>query len=232
MRSFEAEQIRSLPLFRDTTEANFSTLLKAAFLQRFPAHVVLIREAERPDFLHVVIDGTVELFSRQQDRETTIAILRPGATFILAAVIGDQPQLASACTLEASRILMIPAEAVRAIFELDQKFARAVVGELAHGYRSVMKELKNQKLRTSTERLANWMLQIDHEVGGEGSFRLPYDKRKLASKLGTTPENLSRNLAALAAHGVSVRGREIFLKDKKKLAALAQPTPAIDDPNY
>lgn len=232
MRSAEFEQVRCLPLFRDIAETSFSALLKAAFLQRFPAQVTLQNETERPDFLHVVVEGSVELFSGYCDRETTIAILRPVTTFILAAVVGDKPLLASARTLEASRVLMIPAEAVRSIFEQDQKFARAVVHELAIGYRSVMKELKNQKLRTSGERLANWMLQTDQQSGGEGSFRLPYDKRKLASQLGMTPENLSRNLAMLTDHGVAVRGREIILRDSKKLARLAQPTPAIDDLEY
>ena len=232
MPAFDTAQIRSLHLFQDVADAHFSVLMKAAFLQRFPSHVQLIGEGEKPDFLHVVMEGGVELLSRYDGRETTITIIRPVTTFILAAAIGDQPYLASGRTLEPSRVLMIPAETVRGVFDEDAAFARAVVGELSRAYRGVMKELKNQKLRTSLGRLANWVLRTHARAGGSGCFSIPFDKRTLASRLGMTPENLSRNLAALAEYGVAVRGREVTLKDIPRLADFAKPVPSIDDPDY
>jgi CRP/FNR family transcriptional activator FtrB len=167
MRSGDSELIRALPLFQEMDDAHFEELIKAAFLQRFPDHVVLIREGEFPDFLHVVVEGSVELFAANRNRETTIGALRPVTTFILAAVVQDQVYLKSARTLAPSRILMIPAEAVRAIFSRDAGFARAIVRELAIRYRGIVRTLKNQKLRTGVERLANWILQADH---GSGRF--------------------------------------------------------------
>jgi CRP/FNR family transcriptional activator FtrB len=44
------------------------------------------------------------------------------------------------------------------------------------------------------------------------------------------PENLSRSLAELAEHGVSVRGSLIEIGDLAALRALAGPDPLIDDP--
>lgn len=232
MRPSDIEQIRSVHLFRDMTGAHFEALVKAAFLQRFPARVALIAEHDKPDFLHVVVEGAVELFSKHGRRETTISVCRPFTTFILAAVIGDLPYLASGRTLEPSRILMLPAEAVRSVFDHDSAFARAIVRELSRSFRGVMKELKSHKLRTSSERLANWILANEARAGGHGRFTLPYDKRTLASRLGMTPENLSRNLAQLADQGVVVRRREVVIRDRAKLAAFAMPTPSIDDPDY
>ena len=40
---------------------------------------------------------------------------------------------------------------------------------------------------------------------------IPFDRGTLASHIGTTRENLSRNLALLTEHGVRVRGREIVI---------------------
>jgi CRP/FNR family transcriptional activator FtrB len=190
--------------------------------------VVLFREGELPDFLYIVVEGTVELFSTHNGHETTIDTVRPVASFILAAVIQDDVYLKSARTLGPCRILMIPAEAVRTIFGRDAGFARAVVGELALRYRSVVRALKNQKLRTGTERLANWILQTDHVGGGKGRFTLPYDKRTLASLLGMTPENLSRNLATLADQCISNEGRDVAILDRDKLTRAANPNPLID----
>ena len=161
MRQSDWKLIRALPLFSDMSEANFATLVSAAFLQRFPQHITLINEGDLPDFLHIVVEGSVEMFSTHDGHETTIDIMRPVTTFILAAVIRDDVYLKSARTLTPAQILMIPAQTVRDVFGRDAAFARAIVNELAERYRGVVRSLKNEKLRTSAERLANWILQTD-----------------------------------------------------------------------
>mgnify|MGYP000849602437 FL=1 len=230
MRAQDSDLIRSLPLFRDMSGALFEELIHAGYLQRFPAHVVLIKEGELPDFLHVTVEGAVELFATYEGAETTIEILRPITTFILAAVIQDDVYLKSARTLMPARVLMIPAPAVRSVFGRDANFARAVVSELALRYRAVVRELKNQKLRTGLERLANWILRSDIENGGAGRIELAYDKRTIAALLGMTPENLSRNLATLAADCITSENRTITIIDRERLVAIARPNPLIDGP--
>ncbi len=230
MRRSDRDLARALPLFCNVSAAHFDRLMNAAFLQQFPPHVVLIEEGNLPDFLHIVEDGTVELFSRSAERETTLDIIRPVTTFILAAVIRDEVYLKSARTLTPARILMLPAATVRDVFDCDAHFARAIVTELAARYRSLVRALKDQKLRTGVERLANWILEEDQRQGGHGRVILAHEKRTLSSRLGMTPENLSRNLADLSAHGVAGRGREIVISDREALQRLAKPNPLIDGP--
>jgi CRP/FNR family transcriptional activator FtrB len=228
MRSSDLELVRDLALFRDMAQEHVDALVAAAFLQKFPQHVTLTREGDTPDFLHVLVEGSVELFAESGGRETTVEIIRPVATFVLAAVIRDEVYLQSARTLTPSQILMIPAEAVRDVFSRDAAFARAIVTELALRYRDVVRALKDHKLRTSAERLANWILETDRAQGGSGRIVLPHDKRTLAARLGMTPENLSRSLANLAAHGVAGSGREIVITDRTALQDWAKPDPLID----
>jgi CRP/FNR family transcriptional regulator, transcriptional activator FtrB len=118
---------------------------------------------------------------------------------------------------------------VRDVFSRDAAFARAVVGELAERYRSLVRSLKNEKLRNSAERLANWILQTGSEQGNEHSVALPFDKRTLASRLGMTPENLSRNLSALSKYGVRSTGRDIVVDDPSALKQFAKQNALIDD---
>ncbi len=230
MRCEDIEQMRQLPLFRGVASAHADAMLKVSFLQRFPAHVELAREGDPADFLHVVVDGQVELFSAYRDRETTVAVIGAGQSFIVAAVVLDRIYLKSARALLPSRVLLIPADAVRRYFGEDAAFARALAVELATAYRSVVKELKNQKLRSSLERLANWLLARDAETGGGGRFELPFDKKILASRLGMAPEVLSRSFASLAPYDVTVRGPAITIGDRIALKTLAQPAATIDDP--
>lgn len=229
MRSHEIEEMRYLPLFNGVGAAHIEAMLKASFLQRFPAHVELAREGEPADFLHVIVDGQIEMFSTYRDRETTISVIGPGQSFIVAAVITDQIYLKSARALLPSRVLLIPAEAVRRVFGEDAAFARALALELAGAYRGVVRELKNQKLRSSLERLANWLLVHDIETGQTGRFALPFDKKILASRLGMAPEVLSRSIAALVPYGVVVSGPAVEIADRKSLNRLACPSSTIDD---
>jgi len=230
VRPADIDHVQTLPLFRGMEPARFDELVAGAMLQRFPAHVELIREGDRPDFLHVVVEGLVELYSERNEDELGFSLLRPYSTFILAAVARDSLYLNSARTLSAARVLMIPAETVRAAVDADPAFARAIVLELAMAYRRVLKELKDRKFRPTIERLANWLLREMEHSGAGGRLRLPFDKRKLAAHIGTTPENLSRTFAALGAHGVEAHGREITISDTAQLIEIAKPDPLIDDP--
>lgn len=221
--------IRALHPFADMNETHFEQLMQASFVQTFPPQVQLISEGEDSDFLHIALSGCVELFSSWNGRETTMASLRPISIFILAATIRDAPYLMSARTLERSRIALIPSQSVRDMFDKDSSFARAIVGELAMCYRSVVKSHKDLKLRTSTERLANYLLRRHGQSGGNGSVALRLEKKKLASLLGMTPENLSRALRNLSDYGVTVEGTRIVLGDVGRLTEFAQPSDLIDD---
>lgn len=211
------------------SESNFDTLMQAAYLQTFPTQLDLITEGDPADFLYVVIEGCVELCARSNGRESTMGMVRPVGTFILAAVLKDAVYLMSARTCQKSKILLIPSENVRDAFERDEAFARAIVVELANCYRGMVKEHKDLKLRTAVERLANRLLRYHREQGSAGSLDLPYDKRTIASLLGMTPENLSRAFNTLKPYGVDVDGAKVHLSDLKSLQILAKPNPLIDN---
>jgi CRP/FNR family transcriptional activator FtrB len=230
MRPQDRDSVRALSLFHDMDAAVFDELMNAAYLQRFPAQVELIKEGDPADFLYIVVEGSVELFSSANARDSVMAMVRPVATFILAATIKDAPYLMSGRTLEASQILLIPSRDIRKAFAVDDNFARAIVNELATCYRVVVKTMKNLKLRTSVERVANYILRMQLRAGGAKTLELQIGKRNLASLLGMTPENLSRAFSALQAHGVSVDGRQITIEDTDRLTRYAKPTPLIDDP--
>jgi len=222
------DDIRSLNLFAEMEQRSFEALMRGAYVQNFPPRIDLIAEGETPDFLHVVLTGSVDLFSGWNGRETSMATVRPVSTFILAATVKNAPYLMSARTLEKSRIALLPSEDVRAIFDPDSAFARAIVTELAQCYRAVVKNTKDLKLRTSLERLANYLLRQRSQTGSN-EFDLKMEKRRLASFLGMTPENLSRAFKGLEPYGVDVKGSHITISNPDDLAHFARPNPLIDD---
>jgi CRP/FNR family transcriptional activator FtrB len=167
------------------------------------------------------MEGAIELFSENDDRRSTIAIIRSMRPFVLAA-IAQQVYPLSARTLTHSELLLVPLRTVRQLIDTDSAFARTIAFELAADFRDVVQSIKGQKLRTSIERLAEWMLRAEEDAGGTGRFVIPHDKCTLASYLGMEPESLSRNIASLATAGVDVRGRLVVLHNREALACVAR----------
>lgn len=222
------DDIQGLSLFADMEQTSFDALMRGAYVQNFPPRVDLTTEGETPDFLHIVVSGAVDLYATWNERETSMATVRPVSAFILAATINNAPYLMSSRTLEKSRIVLLPSEDVRAIFASDGAFARAIVTELAKSYRKMVKNTKDLKLRTSLERLANYLLR-ERGRSKADEFELNMEKRRLASLLGMTPENLSRACKGLAPYGVEVHGHRIRINDPDGLTRFAKPSPLIDD---
>ena len=221
--------IRRLALFADMADEHFAALMRASYVQNFPPQIELITEGDPSDFLHIVLSGSVDLFSSWNGRETSMAAVRPVSAFILATTIKDAPYLMSARTVKKSRIALVPSQDVRAVFDLDARFARAIVTELAQAYRTVIKSTKYLKLRTSLERLANYLLRKQAHAAGADRFELATEKWRLASFLGMTPENLSRAFRGLQAYGVAVDGTSVTFADRSDLERFAKPSPLIDD---
>lgn len=230
MHEEEKPGLRRLPLFREMMTPTFDSLMHIAYSQTFPPQLELIRQGEYADFLHIIIEGSVELYASWNDRNTVMGIVHPVSTFILAACVCDAPYLMSARTLERSKIVLIPAADVRVALRHDPDFAMAAMRELANGYRGFVRQAKNLKLRGSQERLAAYILHQSRCSGDAGTIILPVEKRHLASYLGMTPENLSRSMKALQDHGVGIQGMRVTITDRARLTAVATPDPLIDGP--
>jgi CRP/FNR family transcriptional activator FtrB len=225
VRAGEKPEIARLPLFREMVEDERERIFSGSFLQVFPPQLTLFEIGQRPDFLHVLVDGLVELYATSAGRDTTMRIVEPVRSFILAAVITDMPYLMAARTLAPSRILLVPAALMREVVRKDTALMEATMTELALAYRDLVRALTDMKLRQSAERLGNLILQQDQRQGGTGLVRLKAEKRLIASLLGMTPENLSRAFNVLGDHGVAVDGAAVRISNRAALEAFARPDP-------
>jgi CRP/FNR family transcriptional activator FtrB len=224
MRKVVGGDLRQIALFAGLSDDCCAALVDSAQLESCGYGTALFEEGERPRFLHILVEGEVELFAQLNERETNISVLHPINTLNLAAAIGGVPHLTSGRARQKSVLITISVDAVRRAFDHDIGFARSVANELSHGFCELIENLRNQKLLTSSERLASWLLRADGQSGGSGQFSLPFGKRLLASQLGMTPENLSRSLKFLAGHGAEISGRRVNLVDRDALTAIADAT--------
>lgn len=73
-------------------------------------------------------------------------------------------------------------------------------------------------------------MREEADQGHQGSVEIPVEKRILASRLGMTPENLSRAFAALRSYGVKVDGARVEIPERDALTGFAKPDPPVDAP--
>jgi CRP/FNR family transcriptional regulator, transcriptional activator FtrB len=218
-----------LPLLRGLTPTARAGLLRKAVSHSVATGTVLFEQGELPTFQHIVLAGSAHLFARSgEGREVLIEIVRPGDLVIPAAVVTASPYLMQARVLEPSRFLLIQADFFRAAVGEDSALARGMIASLAGQFRRMVRQIKNLKLRSSTERVGAYILSLSRAQKNRNRVTLPYEKNLIASELGMTRENFSRTLSALQSHGIAVKGNTILIADPRKLAAISGPDPLID----
>jgi CRP/FNR family transcriptional activator FtrB len=229
MKLKDIEPLRRVRLLAGLDDAQLERLSRGAYLQRFPKGTTLFEPGDAPDFLHVLLEGAVELVGRTVGaRETVIEILWPVDCFIPAAALTSTPYLMGARTLEPSQVLLLEASNLRRCVRDDAGLASIMIALLAGHFRDMVRQVKDLKLRTGTQRLACFLLRLVEETGEDGSTRLPFSKGTLASRLGMTAENLSRAFRNLEQAGLEVRGSRIIVHDRAKLEDICRLDALID----
>jgi len=232
MQPADAAALKRIPLFAGISEATLRRLSSGGLVQRLPPGAILFEEGDIPEFLHVVLSGRVALVAMRTDRrEAVIEIFAAGEVMIAPAVVLDLPYLMSARVADTARVAMIPAAEFRQAMREEISLACAMAEILARHWRGLIGQIKELKLKSATERIGTYLLGHLASSQGPQTIRLEEDRRTLASRLGMSPESLSRALLQLRQIDVTARGRTVVIADPEKLRALCRdeargPSPA------
>jgi len=228
--------LAKIPLFADLPIVKLDELEDKSFVQQQPADAVLFEQGDSARFLYVILSGRVALVGSSStqipaedlpegqadedagcgahDREAIIEIFGPNEVITIAAIVLNLPYLMSARVLEPARIALIPADIICDLMQNDASFARATTVMLAKHWRLLSRQLKDQKLRSGTQRLGAYLLTLtEGRTNGPADIALPLDRRTMASWLGMSVENLSRSLAQLKPIGVTANGRAAHISE-------------------
>ena len=224
-------ELEALPLFRALPASSRAGLLRHSVLHEVAPGTVLFEQGEIPTFQHVVLVGSVHLLGRSSTRrEVLIEVVEPPDLVIPAAVVTGSPYLMRARVPESSRLLLIHADAFRNTVVRESLLAQEVIVSLAGQFRRLVRQIKNLKLRTATERVGCYLLALSKRQRTPHRAILPYGKSLIASELGITRESFSRALSALQTEGVTVQGSTTVIRDAKHLAIVCGLDPLIDGP--
>jgi CRP/FNR family transcriptional activator FtrB len=224
------ELLRLTPLFESLDDRQIDDLAVITREERLPEGVELCRQGAAPRHLHVLLEGQVALWATAQDesRAAVEVVCSPGY-FVLASVLTRLPHLLTAQTVSPVRLLLIDTEGLHALLARDIGLSNTLLRAEALNFRALVRQVQDLKLRTAAQRLGCYLLALSEDPHvTTANFRLPFDKRLLAARLGCRQENLSRAFAALRSVGVETHGSRVLLHDIPALRGFAVPDEQAD----
>ena len=226
----DSETLRAQPLFSALPDHLLERVAAISTVQVFPAGERLFDVGRHPSCLYVLCAGQVALGTRGSFHEfVAVEVMRAGDVFGAPAVLLDQPSLMGAETIEPSEIICIAAPGLRSLMAAEAQMAMTMLVSMTNAYRALVRQISDLKSRSVAQRLGCYLLGLAHEQG-EGEIVLPFEKRLLASRLGTTPESLSRAFSVLRTCGVTTLGRKVVLGNTRVLRAFARPDELLSNP--
>jgi CRP-like cAMP-binding protein len=210
----DVRAIARLPLFAGLGMGSLATLLAEATLRSVARNSQLFTEGDPARQFYVVLDGWVQLYRQTPDgRESVIALFARGESFAEAVMFLGGTFPVSAAVLDDARLLVIPAEPFRRALQSDNDLCFKMMASMAMHLRRLVGQVEQLTVRSSTERLAEFLLKLAGDGAASAIVQLPYDKGLVAARLGMQPETLSRALAKLRPLGVESKGRSVAIRD-------------------
>jgi CRP/FNR family nitrogen fixation transcriptional regulator len=179
-------------------------------------------EAEPAEYVYQVIDGAVRSYKLLSDGRRQI-----GAFHLVGDIFGLENGGMHRFTAEAivdTTVRLVKRVSLAHVAETDATVARDLLNMTANNLQHAENHMLLLGRKTSLERVAAFLLEMDSRLTAAGVMALPMCRRDIADYLGLTLETVSRALSVLHDKGVlgflGQTQRQIVLLDRPKLAEL------------
>lgn len=185
----------------------------------------LIHRGDCVDALYVVAEGRLAVSrTSAKGREQVVRELGPGQFYGELALFTTVPSDSDVIAVSDAEVCILDRQALQAELSQAPQATWALVRSLAERLAAAEQSVADLALLDVGGRLAATLLRFASPDGPAlpgATYSLPYSWADLASRLGTTPESLSRRLRTLQDDGlIEVDGREVKLLDPDGLAAV------------
>ncbi|MFK4726657.1 CRP/FNR family nitrogen fixation transcriptional regulator [Bradyrhizobium niftali] len=179
-------------------------------------------EKEPADYVYQVRSGAVRSYKLLSDGRRQI-----GAFHLAGDIFGLENGKEHRFTAEAivdTTVRLIKWQSLELVAECDAMVARNLLSMTTSNLQHAEDHMLLLGRKTSLERVAAFLLEMDKRLSGVDVMALPMSRRDIADYLGLTLETVSRAISHL--HDLGVLGfigntqRQIVLLDRQQLASL------------
>ncbi|MBY5369158.1 Crp/Fnr family transcriptional regulator [Rhizobium leguminosarum] len=210
--SLDDEIVLRSELFEGLDEKVCRSMLELVGLRAVAVNERIVAEGQRASHVFCVLSGVVRLTKAEAGgREADVCICEPGDCFGEYLVPMGDAYAHGAWAAAPVELAQFDLPGLRALAAEHGGIQRNVMRIMARHLLGSLDCIAGDRLHTAAQRVANYFVSRCPNSASQATFRLPYQKRVLAGKLGLAPEALSRAFAALSGAGVDVRGRTVCI---------------------
>jgi CRP/FNR family cyclic AMP-dependent transcriptional regulator len=215
--------LKSVILFRDLPAKELEKVAKLFHEKSFPKYHVIFEEGSVGDLLFIIQSGVVKISKEASDgRVKTLALLNQGEIFGEMSVLGEEGRSANAETLNEVKCAVISKDDFHAMIEKNPSISLHIIRTLIDRLFQADRQIKNLALGNSRAKIADILLQLSNEFGGDGEdaskvgVRLTH--QELADLAGLARETTTKLLNEFVKDdSIILKDREIEILDKGKL---------------
>src|SRR5215813_6815766 len=202
----------------------FGALCQAGVLNELTYHrgAEIFGEAEPAEYVYQVVEGAVRSYKLLSDGRRQI-----GAFHLVGDIFGLENGAVHRFTAEAvvdTTVRLVKRVSLEHVAETDALVARDLLNMTTSNLQHAEDHMLLLGRKTSLERVAAFLLEMDRRLTAAGIMALPMCRRDIADYLGLTLETVSRSLSVLHSKGIlgflGQTQRQIVLLDRPKLAKL------------
>jgi CRP/FNR family nitrogen fixation transcriptional regulator len=179
-------------------------------------------EKEPADYVYQVMTGAVRSYKLLSDGRRQIGAFHL-ADDIFGLEIGSDHRFTAEAIVDTT-VRLMKRRSLELVAETDLSVARHLLSMTTSSLRHAEDHMLLLGRKTSLERVAAFLIEMDRRSTAAGILALPMCRRDIADYLGLTLETVSRALSRL--HDLGILGyvgnnqRQILLRDREKLASL------------
>ena len=214
----EQELLRSVPIFSELTEADFSSLAKVANRRRYPKDSVVFFENEQGDFFFMILEGRIKVTILGDDgREVILSLLGSGDFFGEMALLDNEPRSATAIAVEDTELLSLHRNDFQSVLTDNRSITVGLIKVLTARLRRANHQISTLALLDVYGRVARVIVDMAREEGrrlkdGRIAFRRA-THQEIANRIGTTRETVTRMLKDLERQGlIHIDGKEVVVQ--------------------
>jgi CRP/FNR family transcriptional regulator, anaerobic regulatory protein len=196
----------SHPLFAVLEESARRALVQSSRSVSYRGERTILREGEEATCVYFLLSGSVRVYHKKGEIESTVKLFRAPALFGEMEVLAGKQYLVNAKTIEASEILMVPSGLFRQLVDKQPAFAAALVRDLSARLCIARSNERCLAFDDVDTRLANLLLDYSNLAGAaceEGiRIEMKLSQERMALDLGVSRKSVLRSLDRFEQLGV------------------------------
>lgn len=214
--------IRQSYLYEHLSESNFEYMAGHAKLIQLAAGERLHAEGEVCQYFYLVHHGTMKLFKSSPDgMERIVELIRDKQMFGEDAMfVGEHAMYADA--IEPTQLIALECVAFTTLMHGNAELCFRMLTEMSRRSKKLVDEIGKLTLQRAIQRVAEYLIEIGKYSDLSCTIRVNLPKHIIASRIGVSPETLSRIITKFRSKGmIDCNKGAIMLKNVAHLQEIA-----------